>query len=544
MPKLTAVTYARVSKKLERKGDPDRGASLERQEASFKDFLAQHSLVRKDGWAFAESKSARTAEQRATFQEMLAALPRLRPDYVVIDKLDRFTRDLESGYSSLEAIKKLGIQLWEVKFKEGRPFNADDWRYINDKFVAAKTEHESDVDRQIERYKQQRKDGFSTSNRAGFGLLLWPRPVPKPDPNECRRKLIADPDPLKQQICRQVDEKFLSGWSIRRLLAWLKATQPKSGAWKSCRGLSLYLRDEALVVRDKATRDANGKLIKRSDTVRRTSEGNNYVLVGMRTAADQARIREILKGRTYGSDRPTENQHELSGLVLCGHCGGRMHGRMANGKPALACERHTPNFYIAEDKVLALWDHYWDELASPRLARKVVKLWKDEPQQDVAAKKRRVLESEISKLRQRLEQLNKDRSAAVRLAGSDKPGVVAEAEAELEQIVSKRQDTESEISKHERQLLEIPTAHRDPEAARLTTIIENIGWGISIKTDSKGYWDDSEFRALLREVRKPFVLALGFPIVHRPAHDVKGWRKAKSFKMTWPTMDKLLQEVA
>jgi DNA invertase Pin-like site-specific DNA recombinase len=540
---IRVVTYARVSTKSQK----DRGKSLVDQETRFQRWLSKRpdiKLVR----PYAEAKSAGTVQQRETFMQMCAELEDLDVQYVVVDSLDRYARDQFDGVGQVKALWQNGVDLWELEFSEDRPFdqhNNDDRDYIYKVFADAEAERRRIKKRQLKRYAEQREGGFTTTNRAGFGMVLLPGP-------KCERKLAADPDPLRQQICREVDQHFLAGWSTRRLLAWLHATYPKAGAWKSRRGLTDYLRDEPTVLRSKATHK-NGTITKRGQAVR-TTEGNNYVLVGLRTAADQAKMRELLKGRSYGTDRPSINNHELSGLIACGHCvdvldrqpeEARMHGRIANGKEALACERHTPNFYVTEERVLALWEEYFDELADPRVTRKVIKLWRDVPLKDANAKQRRVVDSEIAKLRGHLDQLDRDRAAAVRLAGSDKPGVVQEAEAELGKIVERRVETEGEITKHERALSELPNAgNRDPQAALLTDLIESVGWGKSIKTGKDGKFDDAEYRKVLADYRKPFVRALGFPIVHRPDRETKGWRKNKSYKLTWPEMDKLLKEAA
>jgi DNA invertase Pin-like site-specific DNA recombinase len=568
--KYRIATYARVSN-ADPKDSQGREHSLVEQEERFQAFLAAHpTVVRVPGGEYSEAVSAKSIEGREQFLQMCDEVCTLDVECVVVDSLDRYTREMFGGTAQVVALWKSGVDLWELEYAQDedgnpiperdRPFdqhNDTDRDYIWKKFADAEAERRRIRKRQVKSVAIKRSRKASVTNRPGFGLVLYPpvdHTVAK-DPNACNRQVIADPDPLKQQICREVDEHFLAGWSTRRILDWLHATYPKAGMWKSRRGLTQYLRDEPITIRRKGKRDnKTGQRINGTGKVLRQTEAGHYVRSGLRSSGDQAKIRELLKGRTYGADRPTDNQHELSGLIACGHCvdvldkqpeNARMHGRMANGKEALACERHRPNFYVTADRVLELWEPYFDELADAAVARKVVKLWKEQPLKDAATKQRRVIESEISKLQQRMAQLDRDRNAAVRLAGSDKPGVVKEAEAALEQVVAQRAEVQAEISKQERALLELPTnANRDPQAALLTHLIEQVGWGASIKTDKTGRFDDSEYKRVLAEYRKPFVRALGFPIVHRPDRETKGWRKNNSYKLTWPEMDKLLKQVA
>lgn len=84
---MNVVTYARVSTISQE----TEGQSLANQERTFQAWLKRTQSVRIR--AYAESKSAKSIEGRLQFMRMIADLPDLMPDLVVVDTIDRFSRN-------------------------------------------------------------------------------------------------------------------------------------------------------------------------------------------------------------------------------------------------------------------------------------------------------------------------------------------------------------------------------------------------------------------------------------------------------------------
>ena len=145
---MRVVTYARVSTKTQR----DRGVSLDDQETRFGVFLERTGAIRVQ--AYAEAKSAGTVAQRKTFLRMFEELPSLSVDALVIDSLDRFTRDKFLGAEQFGKLRDMGVKLWELEHEEDRPLDLTrdaDRDYVWGKFNDAEAERRRIKKRQLKR---------------------------------------------------------------------------------------------------------------------------------------------------------------------------------------------------------------------------------------------------------------------------------------------------------------------------------------------------------------------------------------------------------
>lgn len=227
---MRIVTYARVSTK----GQADRGISLHDQETRFTEWLkrSKHTRVR----VYAEAMSGGKNMQARTFKSMLEDLPHLGVDALVVDSLDRFTRDKIAGTAMTHQFREMGVKLWELEYSDSEPFDlsVDEHRdYVVQRFADSEAERRRIKKRRLKRYAEQRNRGATTTNRPAFGLML--------DGEERgRRRVVADPEAAP--IVQEVDRRILAGESQRKVLAWLQSVAPE--AWKSRRGLQLALIDD------------------------------------------------------------------------------------------------------------------------------------------------------------------------------------------------------------------------------------------------------------------------------------------------------------
>lgn len=370
---MRVVTYARVSTKSQ----SDRGSSLTDQETRFSEWLERSGHVRVRSYAEAMSGGKNMQEQ--TFQGMLEELPHLSAEALVVDSLDRFTRDKIAGAAMTHQLREMGVKLWELEFSDERPFDLtvdEDRDYIVQRFNDAEAERRRIKKRQLKRYQEQKQRGAATTNRPAFGLRLA-------GDRKGHRRLEADPDTAA--IVNEVDRRILAGQSQNKVLEWLA---PIPGAWRSRRGLTIALNDKH----------------------------GGYVAAGVRTPEVQSQLRELLgsKKQSYGTDRSTKSRrsHPLSGLVACRLCvdagvpteRARMHGRyiVANAKNSpysLVCDNskvHKRSLWVCLEKVVPLIVDKLRWLRDETVAKAVFEKWAKEPKSDSIAKLRRNLERQIA----------------------------------------------------------------------------------------------------------------------------------------------------
>jgi len=267
---MRVVTYARVSTKTQR----DRGVSLDDQETRFGVFLERTGAIRVQ--AYAAAKSAGTVLQRKTFLRMFEELPSLSVDALVIDSLDRFTRDEFLGAEQFGKLRDMGVKLWELEHEDDRPLDLTrdaDRDYVWGKFNDAEAERRRIKKRQQKRYAEARNRGATTTNRPAFGLRLV-------GPKSAKR---LEPDPTSAPIVKEVDRRILAGESQRKVVAWLEQVAPQ--AWRSRRGLQLALLDD----------------------------DDAYVKAGVRTPETQAQLRALhgQHRQAFGYDRASRSDQPV-----------------------------------------------------------------------------------------------------------------------------------------------------------------------------------------------------------------------------------------
>ena len=532
MANYRVVTYARVSTKSQR----DRGKSLDDQEARFKHWLQEtgHERVAK----YEEAVSGRAVDKRKTLQRMLDELPRYRPDFVVVDSLDRWTRNIQDGYEMLGGLQKQGVQLWELDYEENRPLDirskkTDDWRYVHQKFGDAEAESRRTGRRQDKRYQAQRERGATTTNRPPFGLKLG---GPKGD-----KRLVRDPDTA--WVIEEVDRLALGGQSQRSILAALRAK--KIDAWTSRRGLSGALLNES------------------------------YVRAGVRSEETEKQLLEISRSRQprFGSQRMqpnhADNRHLLSGIFACGYCvkedrktgDSLMYSRFiqANNAASLVCdgrrEKIHPPFYVSVKRIAPylagyaeallgaaelneLWDSWMELRTSPR-----------SKQTRTLSQQRESLLAEEARIERR-----RERIAKMLDADGDEGEIIEEARTLLQQSTAQWTELRAQREKIEHFLAQTALPVDEPKeraAARdMIAQLEKV-WAFAptvLNRDDPQNVDDAfdehdlwHFGQELRHVLKLWTALLGHPIIERPARKSQpNWRS--QLRVKWQRVDYILNK--
>lgn len=527
---MRVVTYARVSTKSQ----GERGTSLEDQENRFSEWIAASGNVCVHGYK--ESKSGGDIAHRKQFLAMLEELPLFDPrvDAVVVDSLDRFTRDKFLGIEKLGALRDMGIKLWELEKSDETPLDLTseaDRNYVWQKFADAEGERNRIQKRQIKRYKEQRNRNATTTNRPPFGLRLA---------GDRKGNRTVEADPGNADIVRDVDDRIIAGESQNSILQSLR---PIPGAWRSRRGLTLALKNEA------------------------------YVDAKVRTVAVQRRLLEILATRrqAYGEDRNTKSRrvHSLSGLMACKHCVDKgiapedalMHGRYViknKNQENIVCDgrrkgerQHPKEFWVSTHKVLGLIVDKLEWLRKEEVAQAVLAKWAQEPKTDKTARQRRMYERQLAECDNRETKLDEEVDSAIALLARSQGTVAAEMELRIERAGQDRLALKAERAAISQRLRDLPARQASAELtvqslqARAGAFPLMPGELLPASPDADVVLDSKgniiEFTGVtmpsIREALAPWVTAIGPPLLERRQR--KKWRP--EVELHWPLVDAVVK---
>lgn len=418
---LNVVLYARVSTI----GQETEGQSIQNQQR------AMYAAAQKHGWKvvryYQEAASAGTIEGRIEFTRMIADLPKLRPQCIVIQTLDRFTRNLREGLNLLEELRGHHVGLLPLDWRRNTPLDIDDdrdWADVVAEFTAAERERRRISRRVKDSYEGRRARGAVLANRTPFGLLRsGDRFVPGPD----------------AWIVAEAEQRLLRGDGQLGIVAWVRDVAPESG-WKTIYGLYACMVNE------------------------------HYVKAGARTPERHRELRDYLQGvrSRYGQRR--ENEHEFTGVFRC-PCGELLYGAVAwrkgVGYPTLRCNsvlrdpKNGHNTSYAVSKIADQWlalirDMHADTAALDRWA-------KGAPGDD----RERQLQRRLAAVDQRAAALKRRRDSAFDLLGSGDAVLERQARQALTELDADEMELRVQREAVLGELARIPTTERrDPDALR------------------------------------------------------------------------------
>ncbi len=280
---MQIVTYARVSTVKQE----DDGQSLDNQERAFQQFLK-----RNPGWsriaAYQEARSAKDVSGRPEFQKMLKDIERLRPDFIVVDTIDRFTRNVEDGFRMIREITDTGGKLFSIEAGEAVDFaDLNSWRDFAHNLMDAEAERRRIARRIKKSYDDRRARGVLLGNRVPFGLV---RGGTKAEP-----RAVPDEEPLLEgglspaAIIREIDRRVVSGEPLRDVGAWVMLTT------KGCR-----------------------RSVKSIANYKHILQHPLMVASGVRTPEVQAKIAGRLSGNA--AKRQRTHDHPMTGVACCPLC--------------------------------------------------------------------------------------------------------------------------------------------------------------------------------------------------------------------------------
>ena len=483
---MKVVSYARVST-LKQESE---GESLDNQERAVTRWLDRTGHQRIG--SYIDAASGKDYIGRAEFSRMIADLPKLKPDAVVIETLDRFTRNLRDGLNLLEELRGHGVGLIPLDWRRERPIdidNDDDWRDVVDEFTDAEKERRR-IRRRVSRsYEGRRERGATTVNTPAYGLRKdGDRLVPTDD----------------AWIVRELDTRFLAGTTIADLARWTRAVAPE--AWRSIAG------------------------------VRSALANAHYVSAGIRDVETHAKIASKLQLRAERFNQERVHEHEFSGVFVCGPCieAGReprvsLMNELWSKKqaPQIRCQRRRSDptkpehvFNVAIHKIEAFWRAYIAELATDEAW---LKRWAATESGDLRDRQMQ-LERGLAKLDQDAAALKKRRDRAFDLAEDSSAAVARQARRMLAEIDTDEMQLEVRRQALLTELAQSPAPRRDPEAMRA-----------ALQRYVQIY--EGEPLRSRNELNRALCKAIGsHPVVYRVGKSNR-WRD--NLLVVWPELDEL-----
>ena len=313
---------------------------------------------------------------------MLDELEVTQPDCIVVDTMDRFSRNLEDVFDVFKVLRERGINIWPLDWGRESPpdiirYDSEDYIRARDEVIAAQHERKRIRSRTLRSYEGRRERGATTANRTPIGVVrdgdrLAPGPL---------ADLVAD-----------LDDRFLAGMHIREL-ARFTATQ---GGWT------------------------------RPESIRRALTNRAYVTAGVRTPEKQAAIDAEMAARRarFGETKKRSHDHEFTGVFLC-PCG-RLMFSVFDGEEYLRCGAHP--FQVLARLVRPLWLAYLERFTEVAWAER----WAAaaEPSDD----RRRRLHHQLGEIDQRAAGTRRRRAAAFDLLGDPDPAMHGQARKLLGEI--------------------------------------------------------------------------------------------------------------
>lgn len=405
-----AATYSRFSTELQN------AKSIEDQNAVTARYCQQngYEVVRQYSDA---AQSGASIMGRQGLLDLLADAKDHLFDVIVVEELDRISRDMEDMAGIYKRMKYLGIEI--ISIHEGAASTVT----VGLRSIVSQLFREDNARKVRRGMEGLVKSGLSAGGQA-YGF--------KADPAN-KGKLIPVPEEI--EIVQRIFREFAEGKSPRHIATDLQAegiTPPRAATWAPSaiygwaeRGTGI-LRNQLYV--GKIVWNKN-KMVKDPDTGKRVSRANppdewRYHDAPEYRVIDQElfdRVQAIIKPKNRSPQeirsmkRP---QRLLSGLLKCGYCGGGMSAKGADksGRTRIECSRHrdsrscpNPQTYYLDRVEECVLDGLRKELSNPEVLVEFVHHY-NEARKEFAAqmmKRRATLVAKIDDGEKRLERITK-----------------------------------------------------------------------------------------------------------------------------------------
>ncbi len=379
---VRAAVYHRVSSE-----EQVEGYSLDAQQRATAAYCAAH------GWELMpeyrdEGKSARSDDlaKRPDFARLLADAEAGLVDVIVVHKLDRFARNLRVTLETLERLERAGVGF--VSISEQMDFTTPIGKVILATLAAFAQYYSDNLATEVKKGKAERKAQGLYNGLLPFGVKKNRDGVPVPDPETYPGLLMAF-------------QLAAAGTSDRDVAEALNAAGHRT---TGNRGRNLF------------TKDTVCRLLQNRFYLGALPDGTGGWIPGVHEPVldddlfDRAQQARAANRKAFGalSAARTRRTHSLSGLGLCGHCGGRLHVQTDRhgkariycyqGRQARRCTQRSTILDVIEDQLAAYLGTF--QLPEETVAE-VIRLHQDaDDRRDDAERRRREITGRLERVRE------------------------------------------------------------------------------------------------------------------------------------------------
>ncbi|WP_352402815.1 recombinase family protein [Pyramidobacter sp.] len=325
----TAAIYARYSSTNQRE------ESIEAQVRACQDYAKRNGLVIVE--TYADSAKTGTNAEREEFQRMIADSATGKFEYVIVHKLDRFSRDRYDSVVYKRKLKTNGVTLRSVlENLDGSPESL----ILESLLEAMAAYYSQNLAR--ESLKGLKENGYKCLHNGGIPPLGY-------DVDKETRKLVINEE--EAMIVRYIFSSYADGIGYDRIIRYLNANGYHSKRGKPFGKNSL--RDLLRNIRYTGVYTYNMVQVKDPVGVRNNRpkpkeeqimiEGGIPAIIDKETF-EQVQI-QISRNRQFAARGKSKVVYLLSGLVRCGECGARMYASQSK-------DRHgnITNYYVCSTK--------------------------------------------------------------------------------------------------------------------------------------------------------------------------------------------------
>lgn len=323
---LKAVAYVRYS------SDKQREESIAAQMRAIYAYAQKNNIqIIKE---YADEAQSATDDDRKFFQKMMRELPEVKPDLVLVHKLDRFARNRYDSAIYRRELQKSGARLLAVE----QPIDDTPEGVILESLLEGMAEYYSkNLAREV--MKGMKENAYEAKFNGGWVPLGY-------DVNQDKRYIINEAEAV---IIRLIFDRMLKGATYGEIINELNGRGYTTKRGKLFGKNSLYeiLRNEkycGTYVFNKTPKKIAGKrnnrVKKSEDDVIRIEDAIPAIV----TQEEWLKVQEIMDGRKHTSKSKSDTVYMLTGILKCGECGGAVTGysssKYRNG------EKITTNYYV------------------------------------------------------------------------------------------------------------------------------------------------------------------------------------------------------
>ena len=289
-----AVIYARYS------SDSQTEQSIEGQLRVCKEFAERNGFVIVK--EYIDRAKTGTNDNRPAFQQMIFDSKNKSFNFVLVYKLDRFSRNRYDSAINTMALSKNGVKV--ISATENIS-DKPEGRLLENVIIGINEYYSAELSQKVKRgLKESRIKGQFTGGRTPYGYNV--------------ENLKLSINETQANIVRLMFDEYLSGKKIKDIVVMLKDKGIKNG----------YGKDWSINSVSRVLRNENYKGVVYADD---TVYTNIYPAIVSEEIFDEVNARLKVSKRTSAHHK-TEVNYLLSGKLICGKCGGLMTGDCGKGK--------------------------------------------------------------------------------------------------------------------------------------------------------------------------------------------------------------------